>query len=109
MNRTQAMKEAVRLFGKRAAVRDEKIPTDEATRKGYSAQIKLLRELKGLTPAEDKVRKEQIQKLLPTALRYRYSVGYIGGGGLFFSVQGQGDTWEEAFSKVDPIYKKAAA
>ena len=34
------------------------------------------------------------------AMRYRYSVGKVVMG-LFFSVEGQGDTWTEAFSAAD--------
>lgn len=110
MNRSQALKQAVGRWGKKAAVRDEGRKTSPEIR---AASLKRLAELRAMPePRSPEVRKE-IKEHLGAGLDYRYSVGYVGGiaGFSFFSVQGQGDTWEEAFAKAEPTYvprKKAA-
>jgi hypothetical protein len=104
MNRSQALKEAVRLWGKKAAVRDSGKPTSEEARKTASAKLPDARAMyKSAAPAERKAYRAELDSILSVALAYRYSVGYVGSAaGLFsyFSVQGQGDTWEEAFAKA---------
>jgi type VI protein secretion system component VasF len=104
VNKTQALKKAAARWGKNAAVRDEGRPTAESTRQAASAQLPELRERlqAATTPAERKERRAELDEVLGLALRYRYSVGYVGGiaGFGFFSVQGQGDTWEEACQRA---------
>lgn len=105
MNRTQAMKEAARRWGKNAAVRDTGRPTSEDARKAASAKLPELRaRYKEAAPDERKARRKELDDTLSIALSYRYSVGYVAGirgmGLAYFSVQGQGDTWDEAFAKA---------
>lgn len=112
MNRTQAMKEARRLFGKNAAIRDNGKPTSEEMRKEASAKLPHIRarlaEAKG---AERKEIRAELDAALGKALGYRYTVGCVQGacGFAWFAVRGQGDTWDAAFAKVEPLYKKLAA
>ena len=40
--------------------------------------------------------------------RYRYSIGHLGLGGLFFGVDGSGDTWEDCFKDYETRYPKLA-
>jgi len=102
MNRKQAMAEAARLWGKRAAVRDEGKPTSEEKRKAATVELKRLREAFAAAARDTdewrRLRKE-INAQLTWALGHRYSVGYVAGvaGVSFFHVAGQGDTWAEAF------------
>lgn len=110
MNRSQALKEAVRLFGKNAAVRDlgRKFATNEQERRAASAEYRRL--VDSLGTEGKKQRRKELDDLFARSVRYQFTVGAISTLGPFraFSVRGQGDTWEEAFAKVDACYKKAA-
>jgi hypothetical protein len=117
MNHSQALKEATRLLGKSAAVRDlgPKMNTTEAGREAAHAEVKRIRALReaATTPEEKKALRPELDRNMGLMVRYRYTVGTIEGirgmGISFFSVKGQGDTWEEAFAKVGRIYKIQAA
>jgi len=114
MNRSQALKEAARLFGKKAAVQDGGKPSSQEQRDAAFARLKEARALRDSLDKSDPRYKAARQECLDTfgeADRYRFYVGAIGGvGGIqFFHVHGRGDTWEEAFAKVDPMFKKQAA
>jgi predicted RNase H-like HicB family nuclease len=106
MNQRQAMKEAKRRWGDKACLRDTKRPSSAEEREEANARLQEARAaLKEATPENRKERRAALDKELTIALRYRYSVGYVGGipamGIAFFSIQGQGDTWEEAFKQAD--------
>lgn len=113
MNRSQAMKEAARLFGKGGAVRDNgkagaSTPERRATAKAA------LKALRASIPKDRKPTPEEraeLDRLFADAVRIRYTVGEIQGacGFAWFAVRGQGDTWDEAFAKVEPLYRKLAA
>lgn len=105
MNKSQALKEAVKRWGKEAVVMDNRIKTSAAERDAAREQRKLL--LATLTPEEKKKRHRELDDLLSRALRHRYQVGKH--GGFFISVRGYGDTWEQAFECADRMWGKAAA
>ena len=114
MNRTQALKEAARLFGKKAAVED-KGKSMASTPEQRAAAVAESKRIRSTIPEGQRPTKEQrdeLNRLLCESGRYRYSVGTIEGiagmGLQFFSVQGQGDTWEEAFAKARRMEPKAA-
>lgn len=98
MNIRSALKAAQKRWGKRAMVQDAKHPSDAETQAKASAELKRLRDT--LTETERYERRKEIMALRDVALYYRYSVGYVAMGA-FFSVEGQGHTWEEAFAKAD--------
>lgn len=101
-----AYKKARKLWGKTACVEDK------GTKRGGTAQqrdqarssqrerIERLTQEKGhkrnWTPQE----RMEVQDLGAASFRYRFTVGHIMMG-MFFSVKGQGDTWEEAFAKAE--------
>jgi hypothetical protein len=104
MNRSQALKEAARRWGnKAAAVRDDgpSRPSSPELRAAASAKLKELNAAK--TKDETKEAREERMKQLYLCGHYRYTVGTVmtmcGLSGFF--VRGQGDTWEEAFAKAD--------
>jgi len=109
MNRKQAMAEAARLWGKRAAVRDEGKPTSKAKRDAAIAEGKRLRAAMDAAAhgSEEwrRLRKE-VNEHLHGGISYRYSVGHVAGvaGISFFHVMGQGDTWAEAFEAAARDY-----
>lgn len=102
MNRSQALKEAARLWGKKAAVQDDgpKRPSSPELRAACSAELKELNAAR--TKDETKEARQRRMQLLGESGHYRYQVGTIvsmcGLAGFF--VRGQGDTWEEAFAKA---------
>lgn len=106
MNRTQAMKEGARLFGKNAVVRDYKRPSSPELRAAGLAEAKVIRAI----PLGERTREQrkQLDDAVGRALYYRYSVGQLNASGpfAFIAIRGSGDTWQEAFDKVDPLYKK---
>ena len=103
MTRSQALKEAVHRWGKLGCVEDRgaKRASNEEQRNAARAERKAL--LDSLTPEEKKARREELDRLFSAAFRYRYTVGEIGGfpGFRCFHIRGQGDSWEDAFSKAD--------
>lgn len=110
MNRSQALKEAVRLWGKTAAVRDggkDRASTRER-REAAAAEGKRIRLSIPAGQRPTREQREEMDRLLFESYRHRYTVGSISTLGPFaaFHVRGQGDTWEEAFAKAT---EKAAA
>lgn len=105
MNRSQALKEAVRLWGKNAAVRDEGASraSNPELRAAASAKLKELNAAR--TKDETKEQRKEREHQLYWAGHYRYAVGKVVMGLAFF-VMGQGDTWAEAFAAAQ---EKAAA
>lgn len=97
MNAKQALAQARRIWGKRAAVEDIKIVTSPEIRD--KAQQEWLT-FKHLKPSE---RPKNWQSIDSARLRYRFSVGSIDNvAGMFnvFHVRGYGDTWEQAFERA---------
>ena len=114
MNRTQAMKEAARRWGKDGGIKDYGKPTKPEHRAAADAELKALRARVG-DRAMTKEERAERDRLLGIALHYRYMVGKVVMG-LFFSVEGQGDTLDAAFADADrraaedaKRYAKAAA
>src|SRR5438046_783754 len=107
MNRSQALNEAVRLWGKNAAVRDDGKgrPSSPELRAKAAAR---LNEMNAVKATETKEQRKERMELLHWSGHYRYTVGTVmslaGLGGFF--VRGQGDSWEEAFEKAQQ--KRAA-
>jgi hypothetical protein len=104
MTSKAALAEAVRRWGKQALVRDE--PRSASTpeqRAEYSRRYTEIREkLKAETDKEARANlhaEEKALRVLPH--RFRYSVGHAALDGLFFMVEGEGDTWEECFAKAE--------
>lgn len=105
MNKTQALKEAVKRWGKKAIVRDEpKLASTPEQRAEAGAKRKLLRET--LTKEELKKRSAEMDELLFQTLRQRYSVGSH--EGFCICIRGTGDTWEQCFEAADRMWGKAA-
>ena len=105
MNTKQALKEAIRRFGKNAAVRDDGkacASTPDARKLAHDEIMRLNAQRKDASL--DKVALKEIdearRQLFGPANRYRFTVGHVAMG-MFFSVEGQGDTWELAFAQVD--------
>jgi hypothetical protein len=112
MDVKQALKEAVTRWGKTAAVNDRGRKCASTPEKRAAAGAKL-REMKALPDAEKKLRRKERDEYFSESYRYRYIVGKIELG-MFFSIEGSGDTWEEAFKEADEravkwYGKKAAA
>jgi hypothetical protein len=103
MNIRSALKAARSKWGENAYVVDRgaKSASNPVLRGQALEELKALREsLKDATEEQRREARERRQELMGAATQYRYRVGYIGGGWLFFSVQGQGDSWEEALSRA---------
>lgn len=107
MNRSQALKAAVRRWGKNAAVRDDG-PKRASTPERRAEATKQLVDLRASIPKDrrpTKEEREQIDQLFSASLRMRYTVGVI--HTVVFSafwVKGTGDTWEDAFAEADRRY-----
>jgi hypothetical protein len=108
MTKAQALKLARAKWGENGTLRDVKNASTKERREAASEELRAHRARKPVKPDStepddyDDYRKRfhewrQLEtSLMVVALSYRYSVGYMTMGGLAFSVQGQGDTWEEA-------------
>jgi hypothetical protein len=93
-----AKKEAQKRWGDNYAIADRIRPSREPARNLAFAK---LTELRAITQkSRTKEQREEMNALLGQALYYRFRVGYVHGG-FCFSVQGEGDTWEEAFAQAD--------
>lgn len=104
MTQRAAFAEAVKRWGKNAGIRDEpKLASTPAQRAEYSRLYQANRELlKATTDVEEKRRLRAIERdLAGRPHHHRYTIGHIAMGGLFFMVEGQGDTWEECFAAHD--------
>lgn len=100
MNKAKAMKEAKRRFGKTAAIQDYGAVLVRTPEQRMAAKAELKRMQETLTKEEQKLRQKERDALFSTAHHYRYSVGKIALG-MFFAVEGEGDSWEEAFFDAD--------
>lgn len=105
MNRSQALKEAVRRWGKTAAVRDDgpKRASNPERRAAASADLKQFRATIPKDQRPTREQREEIDRLFSEAMRERFTVGVIHTfcGLSAFWVKGTGDSWEEAFTKAE--------
>lgn len=105
MTKSQALKEAVKRWGPKAIIRDDrKCETTPESRKEATEKRHAI--LKAITKEEKKARRKELDELLFQALRYRYSVGVH--EGFFISIRGYGDSWDDAFACADRMWGKAA-
>ena len=105
MNAKQAMAEARRRWGKDAGIQDRG-PKHASTPEKREAAYARARELRPLVdsmpPGEErKAKRAELDKARSEGSRFRYSVGHIALGGLFFAVHGQGDSWKAAYAQGD--------
>jgi len=106
MNAKQALAQARKRWGKRAAVEDSKRESSSQIRDEATAELKRLKEIKDRTPEQQ----TQYERARGRSWHYRYQVGEVTvvfGAFAAFHVYGQGDTWEEAFTKADERRKAA--
>lgn len=98
MNSKQTLSKARKLFGKKAAVRnDPRKATSPEQRGAASAR---LAEINFLPVAERVALRKERETNLAISDRYQYAVGHTGLG-IFFVVEGQGDTWAEAIADAE--------
>lgn len=95
-----ALAEAQRRWGKHGAVRDDgkaRASTPEARHAGHLEAVRL-----NAIPKEERAAdwRDARDSAFLQSMRYRYTVGKVVMG-LFFSVEGQGDTWADAFAAAD--------
>jgi len=97
-------------WNEKAAIRDNGKPSSEAARAAEDGPLKEARAKLAAATTKDERRAclEVVHAHLAKAVYYRYAVGRVELG-MFFLVEGQGDTWEDAFAKVDAYYRKKAA
>jgi hypothetical protein len=107
MNRSQAIKESTRRWGKNGGFKDYGKPTNPERRQAADVELKALRAHVGDRAMTKEERLER-DRLLGIALHYRYMVGKVVMG-LFFSVEGQGDSLAEAFADADARAAREAA
>lgn len=107
MNRSQALKEAVKRWGNTACVQDRGAKL-ASTPESREAARTILRSINALPDAEKKARRKERDEALCAMYRFRYNVGTLAMG-IAFGVNGSGDTWEEAFYEADNRYKTKAA
>lgn len=120
MTREQALKEARKRFGKDARIqvydkcsspeaRGDALATVKAARARIEAiEAEIAERLKALDwyqalRAEQKAERETIKSIGNAAMYYKFNVGKVSnvGGLSFYHVDGQGDTWEQAFAQAD--------
>jgi hypothetical protein len=120
MTRDQALRQAVKRWGKSAYVQArERLSSPESraaagdTVKAARARIDAIdveiRERLALLDwyqalqAERKAERAKMAAVGANAMYYKFSVGKVSnvGGMAFYSVGGQGDTWEQAFAQAD--------
>jgi hypothetical protein len=99
MNKSQALKEAVKRWGKDAVVIDERRNASTPAQREAARNARM--ELRGfITSSEDRRFFRPLDnELLFQSMRQRFKVGYH--CGFFISVRGTGDTWEECFTNVN--------
>jgi hypothetical protein len=113
MNAKQALAQARKRWGKKAAVEDYRVPSSPEIRAEAKAELERIKAMPTDDLSKDELRevRKKADAARSTSWRFRYSVGYIDGiGGLMsvFHVSGQGDSWDEAFAKADAAEKRAA-
>jgi len=96
MTKARAMTEAVKRWGKGAGIRFNRTALTEDKKSPMRERLAALRTEK--LPET----KQERDRLISTLLWHRCEVGHLAGvGGIrFFVIDGQGDTWEEAFTKA---------
>lgn len=101
MNKTQALRKAVKLFGKNATITDYGVARQSSpeARKVASESHKALRE-KCSTPELRAANKKELSHLAHEASHYRYSVGVVVMG-MFNSIKACGDSWEGCFKAIE--------
>ena len=93
MTRTQALQEARRRWGETAAIRD--YGPKGASRPQARAEAHTAYKAMPNTAAN----RRQSDALFSASHRMRYTVGYVALG-MFFMVEGRGDSWQEAFNSA---------
>ncbi len=106
MNKSQALKEAVKLFGPDAVVIDEG-KRNASTPERRDAARAALQAFHKLTDAEKKARRKERDDLLGELYRYRFKIAIH--HGFAIGIRGSGDTWEGAFDDYHNRYRKLAA
>lgn len=108
MNKSQALKEAVRLFGKDAVVIDDgpRRASNPENRAKAREEMKRLNALCITHELRKQYRKER-DHWLSEAYRYRYRVGIH--HGFAIGVRGSGDSWQECFNDWNASRTKLAA
>lgn len=113
MNRAQALKAAVRLWGKGGAVKDNgpKFASNPERRAAASEELKKVRAAIPKDRRPTREERDEIDRLFGQAMMQRYSVGVIHSlmGLSAFWVKGCGDSWEEAFAAAEQKYPAKAA
>lgn len=97
MTRAQALRLARAKWGDSAAIRYSRRAALADARREAAAELAALRD--GGAPSDPKALgewRERCSQLREIAMSRPYDVGYVGMGGLMFSVQGWGDSWEAA-------------
>lgn len=108
MNKSQALKEAVRRWGKDAIIQDRGprfASTPERRRAAQEARMEL-KAFRDLCP-DRRAFRDFDDSLFSLAVRNRFSVGVD--GGFCICIRGYGDSWEESFSCADALWGKKAA
>lgn len=101
MNRAQALRRAVKLFGKDATVRDYGAirQSSHEARDIAKAELTKLREQCN-TPELKKLNRKELDRLTSEAMHYRFSLGVIVMG-MFNSIKACGDSWEGCFTAME--------
>lgn len=107
MNKSQALKEAQRRWGKDAVIRDDR--RQQTTPAQRQAAREALFELRGyiVTNEDRRYFRTFKDELIFQSIRQRFSVGIH--GGFFIGIRGTGDTWEECFENADKMWGKKTA
>ena len=99
MNRTQALRKAIEIFGKTAGVRDSGRPSSHEQRAIARAEQKVINERCNM-PELRKAHRKELDEILFRAIAYRYSIGRVEMG-MFFAVKACGDSWEGCFRALE--------
>lgn len=106
MNKKQALAKAVKIFGKNAMVRDmgANRKSSPALREAAQKQFAELKSIDVKAMSHEQLVNYRERKNLAAyeSHHYRFSVGKVAMG-MFFSVEGSGDTWEEAFDAAEKM------
>ncbi len=97
MNRTQALRKAIKLFGKNATVKyyGPAWPSSHEARAIARTAFKELRE-QCKTPELRKEHRKKLDRLQSESLHYRFCIGKIEMG-MFNAIKACGDSWEGCF------------
>lgn len=102
MTKSEALKKWTAMRGDTAAIRDggKRLASNPERRAQARAELEKYNKLCTTHELRKQYRKER-DHWLSEFYRYRYSIGHIGMGGLFFGVDGSGDTWEDCFKDYE--------